>query len=262
MRTRLVRVRRRTRAPVWAVAVLAAAIALYLRTSLPALTRAETTGAMFPGERVTREVTIDPLAAYLVSFGGYDSPNQAKIEAARYVSRGAAGYVLEQERLWVIGAGYPQREQAEKVCAQLAEAEGMTCRTILLEAERVNLRMTAGREQIEAFAEGERTLRSAAEGLGQLAFSIDRGDADAEQARRVIGMYAEKATAAYDRLSGLTEGTDGGAFGFLKGLLADMAAQMEEMMEEDRPLILSGRLKYCHVDFTVREIRWMQDPEG
>lgn len=260
----MVRVRRRPGTLVWAVILLAAAMAFYLYALLSGVRRVQTeeTGVLFSGERVTREVKIEPLQTYLVSFGGYDVENQAKIEAARYVSRGAAGYILDGEQLLVIGAGYGEEEQAEKVCAQLEAEEGMSCRTVSMESPSVSLRMTAGEKQIEAFVLGEQALRSAASALQQLAFSVDRGDATAEQAGEVIETYLEKISGAYERLVQQTEGRNSEIFQSLEEMLADMLDQMKEMLQEGKPLFLSSRLKYCYVDFSVREIEWINRLNG
>ncbi len=264
MRTRLVRVRRRPRGIVWAVIFLALAMGLYIRVSLPALYEMQLEAASAPerGERVTREVTIDRLQAYLISFGGYETRSSAKIEAARYVSRGAAGYILDDDRLYVIGAGYANREDAEKACAQLREREGMTCSVIAQDAPALTIRVTAGSEQIAAFLEAEETLRSTAGAIGQLAVSIDRGDATARQAIGVIQTHLRKVEAAEEALDRQMGDTKTPLFEGILTLLDDLEEQLEEMMEETGAMALSSRLKYAYIDFRVREIRLMNGLGG
>ena len=259
MRTRMVRVRRRPKGMIWAVAFLALSMALYIRVSVPALRdmQAEADDAPEKGERVTREITIGGLEIHLVSFGGYELRNEAKVEAARYVSRGAAGYVLDSDRLYVIGAGYEEREAAEKVCVQLMASEGMSCAVVSLNAAPVSMRMTAGSEQIEAFLAAEELLRDTAIALGHLAVSIDRGDATAKQAAEVVRTHLTKTEAAQNRLDALQGGTKQPLFEQISELLGDMAGQMEEMLKETKAMALSSRLKYCHVDIMVREIELM-----
>ncbi len=259
MRTRLVRVRRRPKGVVWAAVFLVAAMALYIRVSLPALRKmqAEETSAAGHGSRVTREAVIDGLEVWMVSFGRYGGMSEAKVEAARYVPRGAAGYVLEDEGYSVIGAGYASETDAEKVCAQLTAAEGIGCAAESASASPVTLRMTAGSEQIAAFLEAEQTLRETAGALGKLAFSVDRGDADAEQAVEVIGTHLDHVKNAEKKLREQLADSESGIFGELLSMLGDMAGQMEEMRREKGAMAVSSRLKYCHVDFRVREIEWM-----
>jgi len=260
MRTRMVRVRkRRDTSMAWALVFLFMAMALYIRVSLPTLEKmqAEETSAAGRGGRVMREIVIDGLEVWLVSFGRYDGLSEAKVEAARYVPRGAAGYVLEGEGYSVVGAGYTSQEDAEKVCGQLNAAEGMDCEAERTYAPPVTLRMTAGSEQITAFLEAERTLRDTAGALGQLAFSVDRGDADAAQAAEVIGTHLKNVESAEKKLREQLADSESGIFGDLLAMLGDMAGQMEEMRQEKGAMAVSSRLKYCHVDFRVREIEWM-----
>lgn len=265
MRTRLVRTRRKTgSATAWVMVFLLVALGTYIKVSLPVLQRmrAEEAAVSGPGERTTKTVEIGPLEAHLVSFGGYHTEAEAQVEAARYVPRGAAGYILDGEMLMVIGAAYGEKEQAEKVCAQLSASEGMSCTVVSLETEGVRMRMTAGSEQITAFLTGEAALREAAGGLGRLSFSIDRREATAQQAAEVIATHEKKVSGALETLSELTEGTQSEFFLSLEGMLEEMVAQMKEMQKETGAMALSSRLKYFAVDFLVREIEWLNGLGG
>ncbi len=256
MRTRMVRVRRKPRTVVWAVLLMLAAMALYIRVSLPMLNgmREQTADAVSRGERVTREIVIDALNVYLVSFGGYNVESGARVEAARYVSRGAAGYVLDDDQLEVIGAGYATREEAEKVCAQLRTEEGLNCKVIERSCPRVAMRITAGTGQIEAFVNAEQVLRSAASALGQLSFSIDRREATVDQAADVIRTQRDRAHETAKTLRAQSEGSDHPLFSGVAEILEEAEQQMQQMLEETSAMTLSSRLKFCHVDLRVREI--------
>lgn len=259
MRTRLVRVRRRPRGMYWAVIFLALSMALYIRVSVPAL-RALEKGedeAEKTGKRVTEEISVEPLGVYLVSFGGYDVMNSAKVEAARYVPRGAAGYVLRKDKLYVIGAGYGDRAEAEKACVFLAAQEGMACAVMELYSPEVRMRMTAGSAQIEAFLSAEKMLRQSARTMGQMAFAVDRGEATLSQAQEVVKTQRGKSEAARAALRQTAGGTDSGVFQGLDSLLEEMISQMDQMLAETKAMGLSSRLKYCHIDMTVREIEMM-----
>ena len=259
MRTRLTRTRRRPRGVWWAIVFLMLSMALYIRVSVPALRgmqekaekKAET------GERVTEEICIEPLTLYMVSFGGYDVMNAAKVEAARYVPRGAAGYVLRREKLYVIGAGYQAREDAEKACVSLAAGEGLACAVMEAYSPQVVMRMTAGSRQVSAFAEGEAVFRESAQMMGALAFSLDRGEATAAQAKEAVKTQMAKVCAAEEELLLQAAGTENGIFQGLSALLAQMREQMERMTEEEKAMELSSRMKYCHIDMTVREIEML-----
>lgn len=258
MRTRLVRVRRRTKTTPWVLMFLMIAMAMYIRVSLLDYAKMQAKEASAgAGERVTREIELKEAEIHLVSFGGYDTQERARIEAARYVPRGAAGYILDDERLEVIGAGYASREDAERVCAQLAAEEGITCRVISLESPEVTLRMTAGKEQIGAFVRGEAVLRETAAALGQLAFSVDRGEAGSEQAAAVVGTHLEKVAEAIEALKD-AEGTGSELFDWLGGQLESLKEQLTQIRKETRTMMISSRLKHCHTAFEVSRIGRMK----
>ncbi len=259
MRTRLVRARRKPKGVLWALIFLMISMALYIRVSLPALEgiRGGERLPAQPGERVTKEVRIAPVEIFLVSFGGYDVMNSAKVEAARYVSRGAAGYILKRDRLYVIGAGYPEREAAEKACVFLAAQEGLACAVMEAVSGEVVMRMTAGEKQIEAFVEAESALRRCAEVLGKLAFSVDGGAATLQQAQAVVGTELAKIQAAKETLDAQTGRNDNEIFAGISSLLAEMERQMEEMLKEKKAMGISARLKYAYADSMVREAEMM-----
>ncbi len=268
MRTRLVRVRRRPRAMWWAVLFLIAAMILYIRVSLPVLRqmRSGEEEEVDTGARVTREVSIDALETHLISFGTYDAVPSAQIEAARYVSRGAAGYVLEaspgEQEKQIIGAGYDDKSEAQAVCAQLHKSEGIAASVVSLSAPQLTMRMTAGSAQIEAFLEAEQAVRSAALAVGQLSFSLDRGEATALQAGNVIKTHNDKVDGALKSLRAQSAQQSHEMFEGLERLMEDMLDQMKKMQQETGAMALSSRLKYCYIDARVRQIEWMNDLIG
>ncbi len=262
MKTRMVRVRRRPGAVTWALTMMMAAAFVYVRVSLPVKERLPLAAAD-PGERVTREVEIEALDIWLISFGGYSTESGAKVEAARYVSRGAAGYILKEETLLeVIGAGYTTREEAETVCARLAAEEGLDCRIIGRSSSKVKLRITAGVKQIEAFLQAEQALRKAAGVLGQLAFSIDRQEANVEQARSVLRAQQEMIGEAAQALSMQMEKEAGGIFASLSALVEAAEEQIEELLAVRKIMALSSGLKHCFLDLTMREMALMNELNG
>lgn len=264
MRTRLVRVRRQVRTPVWALVFLMAAMALYIRSSLPAIQakRDVPDSGEERGERVSREVKLEELSIYLVSLGRYEARSSARVEAARYVSRGAAGYVLEDEALEVIGAGYETQEAAARVADQLTETEGLTCRVIVRSGPEVTLRMTADQTQIDAFVQAEKALREVSSSLGQLSFAIDRGEAGVSQAVKVIRTQIRRTENAEKVLGEQTAGSSVQVIGQLAELLGGMKEEMNGMLSETGAMALSSRLKYCYVDMRLREIGLMNALAG
>ena len=91
-----VRVRReRPSALAWALALLLTMLCVYLLTLGPTAAPEASIASAGDAPRITEEVSFAPSAAWFVSLGRYDTAAEARIEAARYTPRGAAGYVLE-----------------------------------------------------------------------------------------------------------------------------------------------------------------------
>lgn len=256
MRTRLVRVRRRPKQLTGAMVFLMLAAVLYIRASLPGQIRLQTEPEETE-ERVTREAVLEEMEIHLVSFGGYESGQAARVEAARYVSRGAAGYIMEADWHYVIGAGYARQSEAERVCAHLKREEGLACGVISLHAPAVQLRITAGSGRISAFTDAQRLVRTSAVLLGQLSFSIDRGETSVRQALGLIGRQAEQTAAAEQKLRSRQGTADPYMIGAYLKLLADLTERMEEIGLAEGAMELSSRLKHLYIEFSLREIELM-----
>lgn len=184
-----VRVRRdRPSALSWALALAVTMLAVYLVTlSAPAvIPEAEEAGA--PAARVTRELTLAGTVAHLVDLGVHSDGTAARIAAANFAQRGAAGVVLPRDDgFHVIGACYENEADAARI-AQRLSAQEIPAGTLTLSAQAVSLRITAPESDADAIAEADRALRSALCQAGALALQIDRGENSASQARTLAAV--------------------------------------------------------------------------
>ena len=170
-----VKVRReRPAAAAWALAVLLTALFVFLIARGAGTQSGEETPESAP--RRAYALTFAPLETHLVQFGAYEDALSARIEAARYMPRGAAGYVLEGSLYRVIGAGYDSRQDAQGVCERLREEEGMEASVYSLSSGEVELTIQGTQAQVEALTQAETALRNAAAQLNETAFGYDRGN--------------------------------------------------------------------------------------
>ena len=170
-----VKVRReRPAAAAWALAVLLTALFVFLIARGAGTQSGEETPESAP--RRAYALTFAPLETHLVQFGAYEDALSARIEAARYMPRGAAGYVLEGSLYRVIGAGYDSRQDAQGVCERLREEEGMEASVYSLSSGEVELTIQGTQAQVEALTQAETALRNAAAQLNETAFGYDRGE--------------------------------------------------------------------------------------
>lgn len=247
----------------WTLPLVCAAGVFYLLTAQGR--RAPSVAGSVGGEAITQAYTAPAQEIHLLSLGGYDGEAEARVEAARYVGRGTAGYIYPAQQLFVIAAGYSTRADAERVAEQLEAAEGLACQVISIRSEPVSLRITAASSQIEALITADATLRQVHAQLQPLAFALDGGEADYLQVVGQLQDTIDQAKLAADglrgdyELSSLPLGQ-----GYLR-LLDGYAESLRQVLVTgaDTVLAFSSRLKYAlidsrlaYIDFLSQAGRW------
>ena len=153
--------------------------------------------SMAAAPRVTREICFEALDGWCVTMGERDTQEEARLLAAGYVSRGAAGYVAELDGKWtVLGALYDGERDARRIAERLREDEGLPAQAVRLGAPELTLRITAPESQIDAVAGADALLRRQTAQLGQMALQLDREEIRAESARALCALAATEAAEA------------------------------------------------------------------
>ena len=198
-----VRVRReRPTALAWAIALCVTMLVVYVLTLSAA--RPDVVESVSAAPRVTSEIELPPLEGWCVTMAQCDAPEEARLQAAAYSARGAAGYVARLEDAWqVLGAVYDSKGEAERIAERLSREAGLEAGVIHLEADRLKLRITASEAQIEAIAGADATLREQARQLGQIALQLDRGELGGDAARTLCAVAATEAEQAAGALESL-----------------------------------------------------------
>lgn len=238
----------------WHIAMVLCAIAAaaYAFTSLVLPKRARENEVW-----VSEEVTLGGLAMYAVVLGEGESETRARLLAADYAQRGAAGYI---DGVRVLGAGYDGADRAENAVERLKEREGLECRVAEYGAAAVRMRITARPGQISALTNLERAVREGASSLNELSFALDRGEAGVLQARRAAGAVYERvegALEAFEEQGMAASGTVGeGLKDLASGLLVDLEAVLQEKALNG--LDFSSKLKYNYLKERIMQIRFME----
>ncbi len=211
-------------------------------------------------EQVTQEVSFGAMELHLVALAQQEDPTQARIEAARYAPRGAAGYLLERDGLYqVVGNGYATREEADRVVQNLAEEEGIAAHVLSCAGAGALLRVTATPDQQSALAEGEALARRLEEELRGHALALDRGERQVPVVRAALSLCAQEAEQAGARLSRAAGETPnpvaGGVIQLLEQLAQDCGQLAQE--EQDTPLTFSSRLKYAYLSAALAHIDFL-----
>ena len=236
-----VKVRReRPAAAAWALAVLLTALFVFLIARGAGTQSGEETPESAP--RRAYALTFAPLETHLVQFGAYEDALSARIEAARYMPRG--------------GAGYDSRQDAQGVCERLREEEGMEASVYSLSSGEVELTIQGTQAQVEALTQAETALRNAAAQLNETAFGYDRGELSSEDARNRLAIIAASARQAHQALSQAAAHTENSSIDAFLSILSDLAAETEQLSNENvaEGLSFSGRIKYNYISVRVRHI--------
>ena len=258
-----VRVRRdRPSALTWALALAVTMLAVYLITlSAPGIEKAEDAAS---DVRVTRELTFEGMTVYFADLGAYPDEWQARVAAAGYAGRGAAGVVYEgTDGFHVLGAGYALEADAKRIAERLGAQEGIETGVLTLTAPSISLRVTAPESDAEAIAEADRVLRQQLTQLNSLALQVDRGEVSFASARTLARVAASEARSARKALEAISGGADQPVCAALISQLTALEGNLSAVSKANGDgAELSGRLRCCHVDGALRLMDFLKDPGG
>ena len=261
MRMTRVKVRRaRPSALTWALALAVTMLVVYLLTlgASPERQRQNQRSAE-PGVQVTEEIAFAPLEVYCLQFASCASAEEARVEAARFVERGAAGYVHPANgKYLVLGAGYAYAADAERVTERLQEAEQLAGEVYALAAPQVRLRVTAGENQIASVVAADALMRTEVDQLGEMAFQIDRGELRPDAARTLIAVQASQARELLADLKAIPGGNS--IFAGLTEQVERFAAALDVLAHESAAsdLALSGKIKYNYLSARLGYIDFLR----
>lgn len=258
-----VRVRReRPTALSWALALAVTMLAVYLITL--GHSGGEPAEEVSSGPRVTREITLGGMEIYFADLGVHPDETGARIAAASYAPRGAAGVVLAQpDGYHVLGAGYALEADAERIARRLTEQESLSSCVLKLSAPPVALRITARDADTDAIADADRLLLSRLDQLSSMALQIDRGELPSASARTLAQVARSELTKAAKALVKV-----GGAENQI--VCTQLLAQLHTLADELNALArsgasgatLSGQLRCCHVSGCIRRMDFLNALAG
>ena len=257
MRDGAVRVRRdRPTAAAWALALMLTMLMVYLLTLGMSAPRAERVSA---SPRETRTVTFDRLRAYCVSMGIYDSPEAARIEAAGYAARGAAGCVVESAGKWqALGAMYERERDAKRAAKRLKEKGERGAEVVRLEAGKATLRITASQAELERIEGINALLREQAAALDQLARQLEVGEAQPGTVRTLCAAASTEASEAGKALAAFPGAGESGVCKALCDAASMLAKRLSAVAaSEQGPLGMAGMLRLTAME-TFLDLRRMQ----
>ena len=211
--------------------------------------------------RVTHDIAFDPVELYIVGLFLSDQADWARIEAARFVRRGAAGYVYPADgRYAVLGSGYFSKEDAEAVVKNLFEQEQIEATVLPLCAGNVYLRVTAMQHQLTALTQADFTVRTVCNALQSHALSLDKGAREPIQIRSALQDLCGRVQSALQALENAAGEQPNAVAGGLIDVLGGLLESVERLATDsaDTPLTFSGKIKHAFLGANIAHIEFLQ----
>lgn len=210
--------------------------------------------------RITRRITLEALEGWCVTLGRFDDADTARVEAAGYAARGAAGVVMPMDGAWqVLGALYGSEKQARRMAEKL-KGEGTADADVLaLTAGAVELRITAPENQIDLIAASDGLLRDQVGQLAALAQRLDRGEVQSEAAKTLCALSATESGELAAKLRACPGAAENGLCASLIDGLETLSRRLKDVVNSPNAAAasVSGMLRLVGIDtFTdLRDIR-------
>ena len=203
---------------------------------------------------LTETVKLPGLELYALEMGRYDSIEDARSLINSLRSLGAAGYGLASgEGYRILASGYGTEAAAVSVKDRLF-SQGYDCTLYKLEADEVDIDVTADETRLGAVRAAAALARSLIDELSEQVLRFDTEERGTEYGRAIVGELLERIREVRSRLSPLSD--PGGAVKLLDGYFMELAACASELgsLSVDR-VTFSGRLKSMQLEAADRYIR-------
>lgn len=207
----------------------------------------------------TREVAIEEKTYCFVALCGEMRSDSARLQSARLMQRGAAGYLYENNGMYYsIGNLYLSKDEAEQVCLRLAN-EGIKAQVICLPAKGVLLRVTAEETVLNAssfclwaFTECENSLMDFSERL-------DKGDLNEREARLLLSVLEYDLGGQKNFAAAFVSESDDNAIKDICIIYLNMLSQIQMLTKnEGGEMMLSARIKHAATDLAMQRIAFSQ----
>lgn len=249
------RVRRdRPSALSWAIALAVTMLIVYLITLNAG--RPDVIESMSSASRVTQAVELEAMEMYCVSLCKCTSAEEARMQAAGFTARGAAGTIYESEDAWyVLGAAYESKRDAERIASRLSKEEKIAAEVMALKVDKVNMRITAPENQIVAIIEADRILRAQTLQMGNIALQLDRNEIRSDAAQTLCAVACTEVSEAARTLAAIPGTTENSLCAALIARLNSLSEMLDTIARtaQDTSAELSGMLRCAQIDNFINQ---------
>ena len=228
----------------------AAAAALYFLAGSGKITLPSFTLPSFSKEDMqqeTRVITLEGGKAFALQLGAFSEKSGADALAKSFISRGAAGYVHQQEGYRVLAAAYHTREEAAAVQNRLSDQHGVDVYIYPLARSTVTLRLTGRKAQLDALSDAWDMLLQLSSTLAHLSQSLDEGSMETEEIMQALSSQKETVQALQSRMLSLFPKEEHTAVTALSGLMNSLHTHLSGTLAAENATRLGSRIKYCQL---------------
>ncbi len=212
------------------------------------------------GESGTASIIVPAQDWYMIQLGAYSTSDAAAAQAKLYTGRGAAGYMLEDDKFRVLAAAYDTRDDAEVIKARLKDVQGLDTYVYHVTTDELELSVTAASGQVQALREGFDVVLLAMREMGRLSTELDKqrmDGADIIQAAQALRLEAQ------DRQRALEERLGGNASAIVRGL-GDLLTMTDRGLEAicaqnaQETIAMTSKIKYNQIDLIWHVIGYIR----
>lgn len=255
-----VKVRReRASFPALVIAFLVFSIVFYL-TAVSVQTEKAIESSTAKNAKSTREIEIEKAEYYLISLCESDKPETVRLNAARNMQRGAAGYLFEKEgRYYSVGNVYFSKTEAEKMIAHLTKG-GMDAKVISVSSKGVTLRVTADQAVLDAAEFAARAFSEWEKSMMDISKRIDRGDLSGREACVLLSVLAYDLGKERSTAEAVSSGAQDHAVKRMMDVYLHMLDQTALLTKnEGGEGMLSARIKHAAIAHVQKRISMCDD---
>lgn len=205
------------------------------------------------------EIELKDAGLYLIALSDGEDAESARLTSARYMQRGAAGYLFRKDGMWYsVGNVYFSKEEAGKMAEHISET-GIKASVIPLSQKGVTLRVTAEEEMVDALVFCVDAFREYENSLADYSKRLDAGEITEREARVLLSVLnydlSGKKAEAERALSASGENAAGDIFELYLSLLETSNALTKN---EGGEMMLSARIKYCLIDHEIQRVNLLK----
>lgn len=217
-------------------------------------------GATLPPQQDVSDTLVLPKRTfYTIQLGAYAGLDAARSQAAAYTGRGAAGYILEDDKFRVLASAYTTQEDAMTIQQRL-ESQGISAYIYILQTDEVELRITATADQQIAIQNIFSFVEGAMQEIGACSLALDKQTMTAEAIiSRMETLYAQGDSLKKKLLRLVPGGSDGVVDSMLSLLeTTQNAISSVKTQNSQDSLAMASKIKYNYLDVLCNYVRFNQ----